>query len=136
MFLSNYSDEFNYDIQFDAEALGNIGIVFLIFVLGLLILLALFFIANNRTLNKKSIHYINNSKAKNPNVVDATYTEPVTPQPAYSFQQEVKVEEKPKMTEQEFLTNLYRKKYNGEITDSEFDAALARYRNTKDDYDA
>ena len=56
MFLSNYSDEFNYDIQFDAEALGNIGIVFLIFVLGLLILLALFFIANNRTLNKKSIH--------------------------------------------------------------------------------
>ena len=50
MFLSNYNDEFNYDIQFDTEALGNIGLVFLIFVLGLLILLALFFIANNRTM--------------------------------------------------------------------------------------
>lgn len=136
MFLSNYNDEFNYDIQFDTEALGNIGIVFLIFVLGLLILLALFFIANHRTLNKKSIHYINNSKTKNPNIVDATYTEPVTSQPVYSFQQETKAEEKPKMTEQEFLTNLYRKKYNGEITDTEFEAALSRYRNTKDDYDA
>ena len=37
----------------------------------------------------------------------------------------------PKLTK-EYLTNLYRKKFNGEITDAEFDAALKKYLSAKD----
>lgn len=142
--LSNYNGEFENNIEINPDMLENVGITVLIFVFGLLILLALFFIANRKSLNKKSKNYVNNSGVKNPNIVDVKYefaeTKIETPQysgyatSSTSYQPPVQQKAKPKMSEQEFLTNLYRKKYNGEISEAEFDAALKKYRNSKDDF--
>ena len=133
MFLSNYNGDNGYNINFDMEAFKNVGVVVLILIIGLGILLALFFIANRRTLNKKSANYVNNSQVKVQNVVDV---ECEIKEPVYQNNPiHQQPQPQPKATEQEFLTNLYRKKYSGEITDAEFNAALARYRNSKDDFD-
>ena len=89
------------------DQLLQTGITVGLFVLGLLILLGFYIYANH-----------NNKNPQHSKVVNGTYT----------VQNEQPVNKNLNdLSKEEYLKELYKMKYNNEITESEFNAAISRY---------